>query len=116
MDEPRARELVARERSRIQAALMDLTGDVRAEGALGRQQTGESDDGSELAVEMVDQALIDDLRVELLSVERAEERIASGSYGLSIVSGLPIPDERLEAAPLSERSVDEERAYEERMR
>ena len=116
MEDRRARQLVAKERSRIEAALAALTGDVQADIDLGRQQTGESDDGSELATEMVEQALVSDLRLELLAVERAEARIASGTYGRSIVSGLPMPDERLEVAPLSERTVQEERAYEQQMR
>jgi DnaK suppressor protein len=42
-------------------------------------------------------------------VERAEKRLAAGTYGLSIESGLPIPDERLEAMPTAERTVGEER-------
>ena len=49
------------------------------------------------------------LREELAAVERAEERLMSGTYGLSIDSGEPIPDERLEAVPTAERTVEEER-------
>ena len=42
------------------------------------------------------------------AVERAEARLAAGTYGLSIESGSPIPDERLEAVPTAERTVEEE--------
>ena len=42
------------------------------------------------------------------AVERAEARLAAGTYGLSIASGKPIPDERLEAIPTAERTADEE--------
>jgi DnaK suppressor protein len=42
-------------------------------------------------------------------LERAEQRLAAGTYGLSIESGQPIPDERLEALPTAERTVEEER-------
>ena len=35
-----------------------------------------------------------------------------GTYGLSIQSGTPIPDERLEAIPTAELTTDEERALE----
>ena len=38
-----------------------------------------------------------------------EKRLAEGTYGLSVESGEPIPDERLEAYPLAERTVEEER-------
>ena len=41
-------------------------------------------------------------------MERAEARLAAGTYGLSIESGKPIPDERLEAVPTAERTVEEE--------
>ncbi len=109
MDDQRARELVSRERTRIEAALRELLGDVHSEGLLDSQQTGESDSGSQLATEMVETALIAELRDELAAVERAEARIAAGTYGLSIDSGQAIPEARLEALPLSERTVDEQR-------
>lgn len=109
VDDRRARELVAAERTRIEAALRELIGEVRAEGVLERQQTGESDSGSELATEMVEVALVANLRAELAAVARAEERIAAGSFGRSVDSGLAIPDERLEAEPLAERTLEEQR-------
>lgn len=87
MDDRRARELVTAERTRIEAALRELIGEVRAEGVLERQQTGESDSGSELATEMVDVASVANLRAELAAVARAEERIAAGSFGRSVDSG-----------------------------
>ena len=109
VDDRRAHELVAAERTRIEAALRELTGDVRAEGALESQQEGESDAGSELATEMVEVALIANLRAELEAVTRAEARIRAGTYGLSTESGIAIPDERLESEPLAERTVEEQR-------
>ena len=39
-----------------------------------------------------------------------EARLADGTYGLSVVSGKPIPDGRLEVQPTAERTVDEEEA------
>jgi RNA polymerase-binding transcription factor len=109
VDDRRARELVSGERTRVEAALRELLGEVHSDGLLERQQTGESDSGSQLATEMVETALIAELRDELAAVERAEERIAAGTFGLSIDSGLPIPEARLDAAPLSERTVEEQR-------
>ena len=49
------------------------------------------------------------LRRELETLERAEARLAEGTYGLSVESGDPIPDERLGGYPLAERAVDERR-------
>ena len=106
MDLERARELLAAERTRIERALARLR----------HQDTGEPADeldpgnlASDLYEDELDQGLADDLRKELAAVERAEARLLAGTYGLSIESGKPIPDERLEARPTAERTVEEER-------
>ena len=113
MNERRARELVARERARVEGLLAEQVGEIRADGSLQRQQTGEYEDAaSALDSESVSVALATDLREQLAAVGRAEERIALGTYGSSIESGLPIPDERLEAEPLAERTIEEQRDYE----
>ena len=105
MDPDRARELLAVERARIERALVHLE----------RQDTGESAEegdpanlASELYQDEFDEGRADDLREELAAVDRAEARLAAGTYGLSIESGKPIPDERLEAVPTAERTVEEE--------
>jgi DnaK suppressor protein len=113
MDEHRARMLVARERRRIEAALADLTGEDQAEDAARFDQTGESAEaGTSIQHEMVDQALIATLQDELAAVVRAEARIADGSFGLSVESSARIPDDRLEAEPLAERTVEEQSQFE----
>jgi RNA polymerase-binding transcription factor len=107
MDPERARELLAAERARIERALAQRTPAATGEEA-------DPDDpgnlGAELQQDELDEGLADDLREELAAVERAEERLAAGTYGLSIESGTPIPDERLEALPTAERTVEEEAA------
>ena len=113
MNERRARELVARERTRVEALLAEQVGEIRADGPLQRQQTGEYEDAaSALDSESVSVALAADLREQLAAVGRAEERIARGTYWISIESGLPVPDERLEAEPLAERTIEEQRGFE----
>ena len=115
MEAARGRELVARERARIESELVKLGGEIRDEGRVERQQTGEyGDAGSGLATEAVATALAADLRGRLEAVVRAEERLAEGTYGLSVESGLPIPDDRLEVEPLAERTVEEQRTFEKR--
>jgi DnaK suppressor protein len=96
---------LAAERKRIERALAQL----------GREDTGEPADekdpanlASELYQDELDEGLADDLREKLAAVERAEARLAAGTYGLSIESGKPIPDERLEALPTAERTAEEE--------
>ena len=105
MDPDRARELLAAERARIELLLVPRR----------HQDTGEEaddEDPGNLATELyqdeLDEGLADDLREELAAVERAEARLAAGTYGLSVESGEPIPDERLEVVPTAERTVEEE--------
>ena len=105
MDPDRARELLSAERARIERALRRL----------GHEDTGEPPDvadpgnlASELYEDELDEGLANDLREQLAAVERAEARLAAGTYGLSIESGTPIPDERLEAIPTAERTAQEE--------
>jgi DnaK suppressor protein len=113
VNERRARELVARERTRVEALLAEQVSGIRADGSLQRQQAGEYEDAvSALDSESVSVALAADLREQLAAVGRAEKRIAGGTYGRSVESGLSIPDERLEAEPLAERTIDEQRDYE----
>ena len=105
MDPDRARQLLERERERIGRALADLGPDP----ADDRDEPGE--DGSEdLYQKEFDEGRAADLREELEALERAEARLAAGTYGLSVESGMPIPDERLESLPTAERTVQEEQA------
>jgi DnaK suppressor protein len=93
--------------------LAEVGGEIPAEGYLGRQQPGDRDDaGSARETESVSLALTADLLKQLSAVGRAEERISGGTYGRSVESGMPIPDERLEAEPLAERTIEEQRHYE----
>ena len=104
MDADQARQLLARERERIEKAIADV----------GPQSSGddeEPDDGSEnLYQQEFDAGRARDLDEQLAALERAEARLAEGTYGLSVVSGKPIPDGRLEVQPTAERTVDEEDA------
>lgn len=52
-----------------------------------------------------------ELQSDLAALERAEERLKAGTYGLSVESGQPIPDGRLEALPTAERTVEEEERF-----
>ena len=109
MDDTRAQELLSAERERLELAL---------------RRSGHEDDGepadefdpanraSDLYQDELDESLEQSLRDQLAAVERAEERLAAGTYGHSIDSGLPIPDARLEALPTAERTADEEQARE----
>ena len=107
MDPDRAQELLAAERARIEQELarFERDGDGDPE-----DDFDEGDQATDLYQDELDESREADLREQLAAVERAEQRLADGTYGLSVESGKPIPDERLEAVPTAELTVDEERA------
>jgi RNA polymerase-binding transcription factor len=103
VDPERARQRLAEERARIEREL----------AAVGPQEAGEEpEDTGDQAVDLdqagKDDAIRQDLQRALEAIERAEQRLEEGTYGKSVVSGAPIPDERLEALPWADRLVDEE--------
>ena len=103
MDPDRARQLLALERERIEQGISDLV----PEGS--REQGDTGDDGSQaLYQQEFDVGRGQDLQEQLAAVERAEARLADGTYGRSVETGASIPDARLEALPTAERTVEEE--------
>ena len=107
MEETRARELLAAERQRVEAELANLRGEGGEEGD-GSREPGDLT-SEDLYQDEFDAGRAQDLKRKLEAVERAEERLANGTYGLSVRSGEPIPDGRLEANPLADLTVEEAR-------
>jgi DnaK suppressor protein len=104
MELEQARSLLNTQRVQVQQLLADLgkarTDDHEAE----RDATYPA---QPLAQQGVDDAVAAGLRDRLAALDRALERVEDGSYGRSIRSGAPIPDERLEADPAAELTVQE---------
>ncbi len=89
--------------SRIAANRRGIQETVREESGVG-----DFEDEADLIYER--EAEIDENardREELARINRALERLQQGTYGLSEVSGKPIPIERLEALPYATTLVDE---------
>jgi DnaK suppressor protein len=109
MDPDRASELLVRERARIEQAL-----GARRDGPLEADDQREpgDEDSEDLYQDEFDAGRVEDLRGQLAALERAEARLADGTYGLSVQSGEPIPDARLEARPTAELTVDEQQLRE----
>lgn len=103
MDSDRAHQLLARERARIEKALGGLEGEGPLESS-DRVEPGDLD-SENLYQDELDEGRRADLRAELAALQRAEARLAAGTYGLSVESGQPIPDARLEALPTAERTA-----------
>jgi DnaK suppressor protein len=106
MDTDRARELLKAERERIERMIARRGHEDDSEPA---DEIDPANLASDLYQDEFDEGLAADLREQLAAVERAEKRLANGTYGLSIESGEPIPDERLEALPAAELTAEEER-------
>jgi DnaK suppressor protein len=104
MELERARSLLDAERARVQQLLADL-GTARADDHEAERDA--SYPATPLAQEGVDDAVAAGLRDRLATLDRALQRVENGNYGRSIRSGAPIPDERLEADPAAELTVQE---------
>jgi|SRR5580700_6615988 DnaK suppressor protein len=107
MEEAKAKELLGAERSRVEGLLKDIdeAGTADRDAA---NQTGEMYDSAEpLTTEEADDSVRSQLQERLAAIGRAEQRLADGNYGLSVRSGETIPDDRLEADPTAELTVEE---------
>ena len=103
MDAEHARARLAEERTRIEGELKE-----HVEPDTSSEPEDSGDEANELEQAGTDGALVEDLKRNLEEIGRAEQRLEDGSYGKSVVSGDPIPDERLEAIPWADRNVGEE--------
>jgi RNA polymerase-binding transcription factor DksA len=110
VDPERARELLARERQRVERALDGLRREPSDE--LADYDQHEADQATEVFEEERDEGIADGLRDELAAIERAERRLEDGTYGVSVQSGRPIPDERLEVVPWAELTEEEQERFE----
>ena len=112
IDEARARELLRRERERIEGSLADLRRTRDSELEEIDTSTDPADDAEQIEEEQVDDAVLQQLREELEAIERAEKRLEDGTYGFSVESGEPIPAGRLVAVPWAERTAGEQQRRE----
>jgi DnaK suppressor protein len=102
------RKLLIEEKAAIEARIAEraarIQSTVREPGELG-----DSADEAAMLADREQANIENDLDVDTLArVERALERVAEGTYGVSEVSGRPIPPERLEAVPWATALVDEQ--------
>jgi len=106
VDPERAKELLAREREQIEEEIAKIEREGPEEGD-GRVEPGDLN-SENLYQDELDAGRAQDLKARLAAVERAEARLAAGTYGQSSQSGAQIPDERLEANPTAELTVEEQ--------
>jgi DnaK suppressor protein len=107
VDNDVARERLKAERLQVQELLAQSSSDGSEERASAGEQGDMSDSAEPLIAEQEEDAVSAGLRERLEAIKRAEQRLDDGTYGLSIRSGQPIPEDRLEADPAAELTVDE---------
>ena len=107
MEDSKAKELLSAERRRVEGLLSGID-EAGVNDRVAADQEGEMYDSAEpLTTEGTDDAVRAELEDRLAAVGRAEQRLAAGTYGVSVRSGEAIPDERLEADPTTELTVEE---------
>jgi DnaK suppressor protein len=112
MDEEQARRRLRAERTEVERLLTESTAAGRDDRETEDEKGVEFDDPAQsLTAEGEDDAIAESLRDRLAAIGRAEQRLANGTYGRSVRSGLPIPDARLEADPAAELTVQEAAAH-----
>jgi DnaK suppressor protein len=108
VDEERARALLRTERAEVQSLLAETEEAGQEDRASEDERDADvSDPAQSLTAQGMDDAIAESLRDRLAAIDRAEQRLDNGTYGRSVQSGLPIPDERLEADPAAELTVEE---------
>jgi DnaK suppressor protein len=110
MDESRAREVLRAERSEVAALLREAEAATDADHGVNVGPGDYGDAALPLTEQAEDEAVAGDLRERLAAIDRALARLEAGTYGRSVLSGQPIPDERLEADPAAELTIEEARA------
>jgi len=107
MDEQKARTLLEGDRHQTQRRLKQLLGEGQADRVAADEPGDMFDSAQPLIQQGTDDAVIEELHAHLDAIDRAERRLEAGTYGYSVRSGLPIPDDRLEDEPAAELTVEE---------
>jgi DnaK suppressor protein len=113
MDNEQARTRLLAERAEVESLLRDTerAGQEDRETEDDVAETGDIEDAAaSLTAEAQDDSIAETLRERLGALDRALRRLDDGTYGRSVRSGVPIPEERLEADPAAELTIEEARA------
>ena len=99
---------LTRQRNQLLAQVAEQRGGQlgRAEVANAHFDNGQDDQAQILSERAIEFALNEHELVELQAIEDALKRIQEGFYGLCLSCGVPIPQERLHAAPQALRCID----------
>jgi RNA polymerase-binding transcription factor len=107
MDDQRAQALLRDERLRVERLIAESRDDAGSDRAAAGETGDIADPAERLTAEEIDDALLEGLQTRLDAIGRAEQRLRDGTFGRSVRSGEPIPDDRLEADPAAELTIEE---------
>jgi DnaK suppressor protein len=107
MDNETARALIDAEKARVLALLGETETDAASDRETANEEFPYDEPAETLISEQGDDAVVEGLRERLAALQRAEQRLEAGTYGISVRSGDKIPDERLEADPAAELTAQE---------
>ena len=109
MEHAKAKGLLSAERLRVEGLLSDLSDAGRNDRSAANEPGDMFDSAEPLTKEGLDDSVRAELQERLAAIDRAEHRLKAGTYGHSVRSGETIPDDRLEADPTAELTVEEAR-------
>ncbi|WP_250490538.1 TraR/DksA family transcriptional regulator [Caballeronia sp. INML2] len=109
-------DFIATQRERLLTLKRELLGNeeggIAAERRLQEERGSEAeeyeDDAQRMEQDITNQALRDVNDRRIGDIQRALQKIAEGTYGLSDESGVPIPKARLDAMPEAILTVEEQ--------
>ena len=104
MDQDRARSLLIAERDEVRSLLKES--EAAGQDDRVAEVESEAEDNADAALALTEEGEDDAI------AESLRDRLDDGTYGRSVRSGEPIPDERLEADPAAELTIEEARAAE----
>ena len=104
MDEQRAQDRRKAERARVEELVSAGAASTRDEQSDDSEPPDSSDSGDELAREGVADAVQESLRERLVALDRADDRLAAGTYGTSVQRGATIPPRRSASARTDART------------
>jgi DnaK suppressor protein len=107
MDDESAKTLLRQERGRVEGLLADARRDGTSDREAADAPGDMADPAERLTAEGLDDAIVNSLQDRLDAIARAEMRLEAGTFGRSIRSDTPIPDDRLEADPAAELTAAE---------
>jgi DnaK suppressor protein len=103
----RFKERLQRERAEALSRIAERSREMGATAPRADDIGDEADEAKAVSDQEPEAAENELDRGTILRIERALQRIEEGNYGVSEVSGKPIPKERLEAVPYATTLVDE---------